>query len=536
MGPKEQNGRKIASKRGRPRKQPTLAPANKVDSKKTASIKSKKNSTHTPTLSNLPGPSSQFLLGRTNKLSNFLTSSQETKVGKNKQRQKSKKQEFEEDDGFIYKRSQSVDFSDDDEHVRRRRMNNPLSQLQRELGNISDDDEDILMLDLKPIKKAKKQLEPKSNKNKTTGPRHNNNNNDNSILTDENLQLLSSIGSTYKNRSSGSSDGYVEQVSHHKLDLVDEDSIAKVGRPPLKRRNSYYNRGKRVLSIGNGFHGEPHNDVPVSDYYKLVDTSLPDPDRLRQLLVWCFKKKLDDEEKLLKTKVSSTEDQTIINIAKVIKEEILMDLMEKQISVSWYSKPKDSADDVYMTGKEVVVPNPQNVINTENIDIYSKKLKDLIKEKKDWNNSLQRTIQPISNLSLKSFEVNDDSLLEYLKRKKADTEKNHPYEEIIQGKLIGKIEKEFEETKEKIITKLEPSVNKVADASYRLLKISELAKYLQENNLNDKAASLLKSYVIKNNIENYSSTDQNSSWPIPKKLITTRELLRGITRLETSKK
>ena len=65
-------------------------------------------------------------------------------------------------------------------------------------------------------------------------------------------------------------------------------------------------------------------DVPTSDYYKLLDTSLPEPHRMKQLLIWSFKKKLDQEEKLSRSKSKSetTEDQTIINIAKVIKEEV----------------------------------------------------------------------------------------------------------------------------------------------------------------------------------------------------------------------
>ena len=80
---------------------------------------------------------------------------------------------------------------------------------------------------------------------------------------DSSLHLSSPIKSpNYENfYDAYSSDVYEEQVSHLKMNLEDSDTARtrnqKAPNGKNKRRASYHNRGKRVLSIGNGFVGVP---------------------------------------------------------------------------------------------------------------------------------------------------------------------------------------------------------------------------------------------------------------------------------------
>ncbi|CUM47630.1 uncharacterized protein AC631_03178 [Debaryomyces fabryi] len=494
---------------------------------------------------------SQLLLGRKNRLNDLLTSSQTshtnnaTKNGpKGKKAGNRTKSKFEEDDGFIYKRDQ-----DNDKKRRPKPANSLISQLKEETNQISNYDSLSHLEFEEPSKKRsrKETKTSKSNGNKTKAKakpngitRRQTTRRKSNFHDDSSLQLSSPIKSpSYEDfYSARSSDEYEEQVSHLKMNLEDSDTARsrnqKAPNAKNKRRASYYNRGKRVLSIGNGFVGVPHEDVPTSDYYKLLDTSLPEPHRMRQLLIWSFKKKLDQEEKLSKTKskTETTEDQTVINIAKVIKEEVLRDLVDGQISISWYNRDEneDETNDNLLTNKEVTLPNPLNITNEENIEIFTKKLKSLKQERLQWESSFNRSTSHIPNLKIDADQSEPD-LQEYCQTRNQIQDNSVDFNStVLNNSLVDKINKNYNDISESVPHDIETSTDKLFDTSYRLSQASDLIAKLQNDKLNDKVSSLVQNYMTKHLREPLSL--QTSSWPVPNRQITTKELLRGITRLD----
>lgn len=160
------------------------------------------------------------------------------------------------------------------------------------------------------------------------------------------------------------------------------------------RRMSYNSRGRRVSSIGNGFEGEPHHDVPVSEYYKHLDKSISASDRMRQLLIWNLKAELDKEENHLRSRQDqmSTEKHTVNNIAKTINDELIQLLKDYAISTDWNEGSLHKTD-------SVLLPNPKNKTNLENIKKYSSELNALKREKQEWELVYQRLTSLIDTVA-----------------------------------------------------------------------------------------------------------------------------------------
>ncbi|KAK6465525.1 Mis12-Mtw1 protein family-domain-containing protein [Scheffersomyces coipomensis] len=522
-------------------------------------------------------PNSQQILGRKNRLNDLLSHSQQSSIdskSKSKSKQppklnssskskppvkslkkpvlsrpngKSNKSIFEEDEGFIYKRSQSVEGDSDvnNSKKKRKQISTPISILQEEMNHLSrdlDNDDDLHLLDLDNSKRTKKSSSSNTRKKPESNSRRHN------FLDESSLQLSSPI-KDIKETHDYSSDDYVEQVSHHTLTL---DEPVNTGRnknstfsnhntnntnnnSSNKRRSSYYNRGKRVSSIGNGFVGEPHQDIPVSDYYKLLDTSLPEPDRVRQLLVWCIKKKLEQEDKTSNKKPTSTEDQTVVNIAKVIKEEVLKDLIEKQISTSWYSN--FNTDDYDMPDKEIIIPNPLNEVNLQNIDIYTKKLKTLIKQKQQWEDAYNKSINPIKKMpDVINRDIKKGQLEDYIQTKNEEDGDSSVDAAVLDNSYLNNVTENFEQIKHKVNDNLESSVDKLYHTTYQLVKISEVVEALEATKLKGQVSLLLSDYMKRPEMRttNIADAKRFDIWSKPVKSVDTKSLLRSLTRLGNS--
>lgn len=502
---------------------------------------------------NLQSQPSQ-ILGRKNRLNDLLASSQtpvaepSTKtLPKTKKTGNKSKNKFEEDDGFIYKRGEDLDTN-----AKRDKSNKLISQLKNEMVNLSKDKKEDSSFHLHPdepaAKKPRRSTKPKANGSKNKPRSTTARSNGLSASTREpeyhdasSLQLSSPIKSPryHEYLDDDSSDEYVEQVSHLKMNLAKSGNSRrqKQKQPPNsknKRRASYNNRGKRVLSIGNGFVGAPHEDVSTTDYYKLLDTSLPEPHRMKQLLIWCFKKKLDLEEKLSRAKSNNetTEDQTVINIAKVIKEEVLRDLVDGQISISWYNRnDNENETNDMMSNKEITLPNPLNITNEENIEIFTKKLKSLKQERLQWESSFNDSTRPISRLKIDP-DQDKSRLQDYCRSKAANNDDSVDFNStVLNSSLVEKIDNNYNDISKNILNDLEMSVDKLHNASYQLSQVHNLIATLQKDKLNNQVSSLVKNYMTKHVPENQLSS--SSTWPVPNRQITIKEMLRGITRLDT---
>lgn len=259
---------------------------------------------------------------------------------------------------------------------------------------------------------------------------------------------------------------YEEQVSHHTLELQDD----------LKgRRTSYHNRGKRVSSIGNGFEGEPHDSVDVSEYYKFLNNLMPDPNRMRQLLIWCFKRALQNQPHV---------PETARGIAKVITDEILEGLTNGHISTSWYNRPAHAEADV-----KTVVPNPLNVANEENVRLFQEKLADLKKQRQQWDAAYKRALKPLEGIAVKQ-DVSLPALTKYLE---ANNQKE--YEPAVLGQLISLLQQQADNYDPG--ARLETQVDTLRHALYQMLLAVGMSARVQSSTLDPAVNAVVQQCVGK---------------------------------------
>lgn len=488
-----------------------------------------------------------LVLGRKNKLDALLSSSQQSKKGptrnRNKKQMVESDVEFEEDEGFVYQRSQK------NVHLLHTKSSDTLiSRLKEETEGMIQDQRRLEATKLRPklysldIRRSTEKHSSASQRVQSIespepGNLNYNRNTTPSYQEQHYVQLSSPIDSSHKNGENfeDSSNEYKEEVSHHRLHLTDPEYGGPNGNlNPLKgrRRSSYHNRGKRVLSIGNGYMGVPHEDVPTRDFYKLVDSSLPEPQRMRQLLIWCLNRNLDLEERENKTvfESGSTEDQTVINIAKVIKEELLQDLITGNISTSWYNKEDSEEGDLnFLLLKDVILPNPLNISNEENMEIFKKKLNSIIHEKEDWITSYESKIKPLSDLKLKSS-FQDEELKDYCATRSRD--QNTPDFEGLLPSPGDATESRFKEIIENFGQNLEKSVDLLFSTVHQMTQAKNLIERLIQKNLNPKASALVGNYMLRTQREKNDFNNANLS--SRKKFITIDELLKGVARIDSA--
>lgn len=489
-----------------------------------------------------PAPSqSHSILGRPNTLINIL--SQEAPA-----RPKAPViLDFEEDEGFRYKRSQespksqssrtkssqnsqnrvqkskngsksSQNGAKNGPNGTKKSISTPVSRLKLQTATL-DDDDIIQFVDIEPVESVPK-AKPRS-KSKKTGRVTRSQTKLTKKPASTRLAAKPSVGPGLSSPIRSplpvldySSDGYHEEVSHHTIELVD-DSVSV----PSKRRTSYVNRGKRVLSIGNGFVGEPHDNIDPQDYYKFLNTSMPDPNRMRQLLVWCFKKALLQHQSL-------NTSETVRGITKVIADEFLDGLTNGKISTSWYNRQEVEP------AQRPILPNPLNETNEETIILFEEKLLQIRKEKLQWENAYKRAIKPIEATKI-SDTVSILSLEKYLRTRATQSNDSVDYSSLVVRKsLLNNLEGDLEDVNSAIPASLEAHVDRLHTTAYQMAQAQKLAHKLTANAINDKVSSLVRRFIARNNPQNYAGT--NIAWPLPARQLTTHELLRGISRVDAT--
>lgn len=301
---------------------------------------------------------------------------------------------------------------------------------------------------------------------------------------------------------------YVEQVSQHEIDLEPAPEHLP------KRRSSYSNRGKRVLSIGNGYVAKPHSEVSATEYYKLLDTSMPEPSQVRQLLVWCFRRKLEQENE---NDEDSAGSNTARGIAKIIKQELLEDLVDGAISTSWYSR-RDESDESTLSSKRIVRPNPLNESNKENVEIFTRKLRQLQAEKQEWHQSFDNAVAPLLGLSV----VNTDLDKQQLRKHADESGQQELANDVVDEKLLERIQTTANDVKTYVPELLEESVDRLYHMLYQMGQTVKLVSKVEQDRLQAQVAQVVQKFMGRGH-------DQ------PTRHITSKELLRGISRLDAPK-
>ena len=76
----------------------------------------------------------------------------------------------------------------------------------------------------------------------------------------------------------------------------------------------------------------PHEGVDTNEYYKHIESGLPEPRRMRQLLTWCGTRALGDKPSF------SSEDNHAKLAAREIQQQLLKDFSVKSEFSDWFSR------------------------------------------------------------------------------------------------------------------------------------------------------------------------------------------------------
>ncbi|KAJ5950182.1 uncharacterized protein N7479_008595 [Penicillium vulpinum] len=163
-----------------------------------------------------------------------------------------------------------------------------------------------------------------------------------------------------------------------------------------RRRSSLGMRGRRAsFLIDSGTSNAlPHREVGTADFYKhIADDGIPEPRRMRQLLIWCATRAIGEKP----SGGSNSDDQSARLAARVIQEEILQDFSSNSELSNWLSR-----EDLNPPAVVVRKPNPRNVQNTDKIKELEEHIQKLHKERQSLNALLRQPTIPTVKAKLQS--------------------------------------------------------------------------------------------------------------------------------------
>ncbi|KAK6332484.1 hypothetical protein TWF730_004151 [Orbilia blumenaviensis] len=155
------------------------------------------------------------------------------------------------------------------------------------------------------------------------------------------------------------------------------------------RRSSMGLRGRRASSLSNGFIAAPHPDVQPDDFYKHLDPQMIETQRMQQLLAWCSKCALSEKRARGRDAQSNARAA-----ARVIEEDILADLTEKKLNVTWWDAAEGSESAADVPKK----PHPKNEDHKRKIAALERQLEELNCEKKAWSEVGERAPEKLPRI------------------------------------------------------------------------------------------------------------------------------------------
>ncbi|KAH9484233.1 Kinetochore protein mis13 [Psilocybe cubensis] len=166
------------------------------------------------------------------------------------------------------------------------------------------------------------------------------------------------------------------------------------GRPTGHRRKSSVNgRGKRTSSSyqATGIITQPHNSVSESSFHKHIDCDLPEPERLRQLLIWCSLRAASNPSSTTSSSSSSSSKPpppTLpplstqgAQVLKSVQEGLVRMLAGKEINLSLYEPEAASSS---TRPPEDLRENEQNVRNRQWEVRYTQHIQQAQAEEESW--------------------------------------------------------------------------------------------------------------------------------------------------------
>lgn len=131
------------------------------------------------------------------------------------------------------------------------------------------------------------------------------------------------------------------------------------------RRSSLGNRGRRASSLIDGGRSSalPHEHVESDEFFKHIESGLPEPRRMKQLLTWCATRALGDKNK--RGVDAGGKDANVRMAAREIQQQILKDFGVRSEMSDWFGR--EDTDVAKTKGPIVKKPNPRNLANEAKI-------------------------------------------------------------------------------------------------------------------------------------------------------------------------
>ncbi|KAG5919722.1 hypothetical protein E4U61_000608 [Claviceps capensis] len=140
------------------------------------------------------------------------------------------------------------------------------------------------------------------------------------------------------------------------------------------RRSSLGSRGRRASSlIDNGQTAIPHREVEAREFYKHIAEDLPEPRRMKQLLMWCGERAMPERRR------GKGNSEAVLS-ARAIQDQILKDFAARSECSNWF----DRDDDAPPSSTAIPLPNPRNVELADKLVALEAKIQRLHVEKQAW--------------------------------------------------------------------------------------------------------------------------------------------------------
>lgn len=285
---------------------------------------------------------------------------------------------------------------------------------------------------------------------------------------------------------------------------------------PVVKRTSYPDRGKRLLAVSNGTPAELTPNTEEGEYNRWLDDNLSDVQKMRQLLIWCLAKNINQE-----SAEEDEEEKSILEMAREVEQEVLQDLVDGTLIVDWNDPNDEDLEDATMDGIEIMKPNSTNEANKESIEVFNQKLKELKVEEAQWIRAYKNALRPLESLTIDADNVNQQELQEYLRKKDPSGKLS---KEIIDHEMEEKLQLSLAEAKKSVKKDLPTNTDKLFHLLHKLKQSITLTSKLDQNRLTSRVTKLARNFG-----------NRKVLGPATKN-ISERDLLRGISRVETSSK
>lgn len=159
------------------------------------------------------------------------------------------------------------------------------------------------------------------------------------------------------------------------------------------RRASLASRGKRLSSIGNGFIGTPHSEIPDEELHKHMDIDLPDSYKLRNLIIWIGKRLVEDgkdgwiDDVLDKSESDPEIKHQLKNVSKTVLNQLLEDLSHGKVKIDWWGDQISGGSQILSSTDQPIImkKNKENIENAKNLELYTEEIRKLQREANIWN-------------------------------------------------------------------------------------------------------------------------------------------------------